>query len=136
MVTRLIAGPEMALESTQTPGRYPMPYSHEERTMNGKIGTNTRGRAGLGRPPGAVNKTTRALKEAMMASFDELGGVRWLVELGRSEPRAYASLLAKLLPSQVSMDATVEAVPPPSNAASAEEIRRLIADEKAGNEIA
>jgi len=104
--------------------------------MNSKIGTNTRGRAGLGRPPGAVNKTTRALKEALEASFDELGGVRWLVELGRSEPRAYASLLAKLLPSQVSMDATVEAVPPPSNYASAEEIRQLLAQERVGEELA
>jgi len=83
-----------------------------------------------------VNKTTRALKEALEASFDELGGVRWLVELGRSEPRAYASLLAKLLPSQVSMDATVEAAPPPSNYATVEEIMRLLADEKACDALA
>ena len=66
--------------------------------MSDKIGPNTRGRAGLGRPKGSPNRVTRSLKEALQMSFDELGGVQWLVELGRNEPRAFAMLLAKLLP--------------------------------------
>ena len=77
-------------------------------------------RAGLGRPPGAVNKTTANLKAALEASFTELGGVRWLVELGKAEPRAYAALLAKLLPTQI--DADITAHPPIT------EIRRTIVD--------
>lgn len=69
-------------------------------------------RAGMGRPPGSVNKTTANLKAALEESFTEVGGVRWLVALAQSEPRAYAALLAKLLPSQVSMDASVTASAP------------------------
>lgn len=79
-------------------------------------------RAGMGRPRGAVNRTTATLKAALEASFTELGGVRWLVELAKSEPRAYAALLAKLLPSQVNVDADVTAHPPIT------EIRRTIVD--------
>jgi len=79
-------------------------------------------RAGMGRPPGAVNRTTATLKAALEASFTELGGVRWLVELAKSEPKAYASLLAKLLPSQVNLDADITAHPPIT------EIRRTIVD--------
>ena len=68
--------------------------------------------AGKGRRKGVPNKTTANLKAALEESFDELGGVRWLVELAKSEPRAYAALLAKLLPSQVNMDASVTAHEP------------------------
>ncbi|MBU2784848.1 hypothetical protein HAP93_03540 [Acidithiobacillus ferriphilus] len=93
--------------------------------MSDKIGNNTRGRAGLGRPRGALNVTTRTLKAALEASFNEVGGTRWLVELAKSEPRAYAALLAKLLPSQVNMDASVTAYEPIT------EIRRTIVDVKA-----
>ena len=66
--------------------------------MTDKIGQNTRGRAGLGRPKGSSNVVTRTLKEALQASFDELGGVEWLVRLGRDEPKTFAMLLSKLLP--------------------------------------
>ncbi len=78
--------------------------------------------AGKGRRKGVPNKTTANLKAALEESFDELGGVRWLVELAQSEPRAYAALLAKLLPSQVNMDASVTACEPIT------EIRRTIVD--------
>ncbi|MHB8210872.1 MAG: hypothetical protein ACYDDP_05965 [Acidithiobacillus sp.] len=70
--------------------------------MTDKIGQNTRGRAGLGRPKGSSNVVTRTLKEALQASFDELGGVEWLVRLGRDEPKTFAMLLAKLLPPTAS----------------------------------
>ena len=79
-------------------------------------------RAGMGRPAGIPNKTTRALKQALEESFEQLGGTRWLVELAKSEPRAYASLLAKLLPSQLNMDANV------MHAEQIIEIRRVIVD--------
>ncbi|MEL5848245.1 MAG: hypothetical protein U7M05_02635 [Candidatus Igneacidithiobacillus chanchocoensis] len=83
-------------------------------------------RAGMGRPAGTPNKTTRALKQALEESFVEVGGVRWLVELAEREPKAYASLLAKLLPTQI--DADVTAHPPIAK------IVRVVVDPKNGTE--
>ncbi|WP_291511479.1 hypothetical protein [Acidithiobacillus sp.] len=82
--------------------------------------------AGKGRPAGAVNKTTATLKAALEQSFSELGGVRWLVQLAEREPRAYAALLAKLLPTQI--DADVTAHPPITK------ITRVVVDPQHGTE--
>ncbi len=79
-------------------------------------------RAGMGRPAGVPNKTTRALKQALEESFERLGGVEWLVQLAATEPKAYAGLLAKLLPTQI--DADVTAHPPITK------ITRVIVDPK------
>ncbi len=57
-------------------------------------------RAGMGRPAGIANKTTRALKEALLESFDLGGGVDWLLALMKDEPKTYASLLARLIPTE------------------------------------
>ena len=57
-------------------------------------------RAGMGRPAGIANKTTRALKEALLESFDRGGGVDWLLALMKDEPKTYASLLARLIPTE------------------------------------
>lgn len=83
-------------------------------------------RAGMGRPAGIPNKTTRALKQALEESFDRLGGVDWLMRLAESEPKAYASLLARLLPTQI--DADVTAHPPIAK------IVRVIVDPRDGTE--
>lgn len=58
-------------------------------------------RAGMGRPPGAVNRTTATLKQALEESFTRLGGVEWLMTLAASEPSTYARLLVKLLPTKI-----------------------------------
>lgn len=57
--------------------------------------------AGSGRKPGTPNRTTRAVREALVAAFDELGGVEYLVKLGRDEPATFARLLARLVPNEV-----------------------------------
>ena len=44
------------------------------------------------------------IKDGIEESYHQLGGVRWLVELGRTEPKAFASLLSKLLPPAASED--------------------------------
>ena len=69
-----------------------------------KIGQSTGKRAGnrgMGRPKGSVNKTTKTLKEALLNSFETLGSEKWLVSLAESDPKAYASLLGRLVPSEV-----------------------------------
>ena len=56
--------------------------------------------AGKGRPPGAVNRTTAALKEALLEAFDRGGGVDWLLALMKDEPKTFASLLSRLIPTE------------------------------------
>ena len=56
-------------------------------------------RAGAGRPRGSKNKISLALKEMILESLDEVGGVQYLKRLAIENSSAYASLLGKVLPS-------------------------------------
>lgn len=76
--------------------------------MEPKEGVNT-GNAGKGRPKGAANKTTALLKEAIIRAAEEHGednrGTNGLTGycryLASTEPKAFATLLGKVLPMQV-----------------------------------
>ena len=65
-----------------------------KRDHKGRFEKGTHGgpRAGAGRPPGSRNKTTLALKEAILGSAD------WLSR----NSSAFASLLGKVLPTTLS----------------------------------
>lgn len=56
--------------------------------------TRKQGKRGKGRIP-------LALREAILQSFEELGGVDWLKALAKRSPSAYAGLLAKVLPVNI-----------------------------------
>ena len=58
-------------------------------------------RAGMGRPAGATNKTTKAVKEMLMAALDELNGSEYFLEQARENPAAFMSLVGKLIPTEV-----------------------------------
>lgn len=70
-----------------------------------KKGTDTAKRqppnAGKGRPKGALNKTTKAVKDALAQAFDELGGVESLKVWAADNPTAFYQLWGKLLPLEV-----------------------------------
>jgi hypothetical protein len=53
---------------------------------------------GPGRPPGSKNKTTLALREAILAALDKVGGPDYLARLAVENSSAFASLLARVLP--------------------------------------
>lgn len=58
-----------------------------------------------GRPTGSIDKATGVhLRTAVLAAFDEAGGVDYLVDLARTHPRTFASLLVKILPTEAMMD--------------------------------
>lgn len=65
--------------------------------------------AGKGKKPGTVNKTTKALKEAILLAAEKVGEdgkgkeglTGYLVGLAKSEPKSFAALLGKVLPLQV-----------------------------------
>lgn len=57
--------------------------------------------AGKGRKKGVPNRLTKTLKQAIEAAFHEVGGERWLVQLAESDPKTFASLLGRLIPSEI-----------------------------------
>ncbi len=57
--------------------------------------------AGKGRKKGVPNRITFTLKQAIEAAFHEVGGKEWLVQLAGSDPRAFASLLGRILPAEI-----------------------------------
>ncbi len=71
------------------------------------VGPN-RGNAGKGRPKGSANKTTTALKEALLEAANAAGGpdgmVGYLTRQATDNPTAFMSLLGKVLPLQVGGD--------------------------------
>lgn len=76
-----------------------------------------------GRQAGTPNKASLTLKEAILASFERLGGASYLEEVGRREPRTYCALLARVLPRNATPDATAATVATLSDA----EIRQRVA---------
>ena len=57
--------------------------------------------AGPGRPKGLPNRQTVAIKDAIENAFQELGGMSYLVHVGRTDPRTFCALLSKLLPTKL-----------------------------------
>jgi hypothetical protein len=58
-------------------------------------------RAGMGRPKGAKNKFSVSIKDQMLKSLEKLGGVDYLVWLGRECPAVYGGLLGRVIPMQI-----------------------------------
>ena len=54
-----------------------------------------------GRQKGTPNEKTGILRDQITEALAELGGVKWLVSLGQNKPEAFASLLGRVLPMQV-----------------------------------
>lgn len=76
-------------------------------TVNGK-GVSDKKTAGIGkgtpgpgRPKGAANRENKLLREMILQALDENGGVEYLAEQARNEPKAFLSLLGRVLPLQV-----------------------------------
>ena len=73
------------------------------------LGRNT-GNAGKGRPKGSQNKTTTAIKEAILAAAEAAGGgagmIGYLTAQAKENPASFLTLLGKVLPLQVGNDDT------------------------------
>lgn len=75
--------------------------------MSDKIGSNTRGRAGLGRPKGSPNKISGSMKEMILGALEQAGGQAWLAKQANENPQAFMQLLAKLIPADVTLAANI-----------------------------
>jgi hypothetical protein len=65
------------------------------------------GKPGPGRPKGAQNKLTRALKDMILTALDEAhegGGIAYLKDQAKANPTAFLTLVGKVLPLQVAGD--------------------------------
>jgi Family of unknown function (DUF5681) len=92
-----------------------------------------------GRPKGAQNKTTTALKDAILVAGEQAGGeaglVGYLRNMATTNPSAFLSLLGKVLPMTLAGDrdaplqerVTVawEAVDPPRGLSSGTDVARM-----------
>jgi hypothetical protein len=56
-------------------------------------------RPGPGRPKGSQNKVTTALRDMILGALDRVGGEEYLAKLAIENSSAFASLVAKVLPS-------------------------------------
>ena len=76
-----------------------------KRNANGQFERGSKALAGAGRPPGSLNKTTVALKQAILDALEAAGGeegsVGYLKRLAIENSSAFSGLLAKVLPSTI-----------------------------------
>jgi hypothetical protein len=54
-----------------------------------------------GRKAGTPNKYPEEVRLAVMAAFDMLGGVKYLENVGRTNPPVFCMLLGKILPHEL-----------------------------------
>lgn len=81
----------------------------EPKPSRGSKPGERRGNAGKGRPAGAVNKTTRVLKDAIILAAETVGneiepetGVQgYCMDLARNHKNLFAPLLGKIIPLMV-----------------------------------
>lgn len=71
--------------------------------------------AGNGRPKGAQNKVTKALKEMILGALDDAGGQEYLKRQAEENPTAFLSLIGKVLPSEINANVTASLKQLPSS---------------------
>lgn len=81
-----------------------------KRASNPNRGSKPGERRG-GRQKGTPNKLTRTIKEAIEASFEQVGGADYLARMALEQPTAYMTLLGKVLPTQIDGNMQVIGMP-------------------------
>ena len=61
----------------------------------------TRHKKAGGRVKGTPNKTTVAVKDAIMNAFEKVGGEDYLVIIAREDPKTFCALLGRVLPLEI-----------------------------------
>ena len=63
---------------------------------------------GAGRPKGSKDKVPLAIKEAILAAFNDpkVGGVDYLITLAKEDPKTFVGLLGRIIPKDI--NATVD----------------------------
>ena len=74
--------------------------------MTNKIQTENLTNRGRGRPKGAPNKNTQAIKDMLLASLDNVGGQKYFQQQAIENPNAYMALIGKIIPAEVKKEIT------------------------------
>lgn len=74
--------------------------------MTNKIQTENLTNRGRGRPKGAPNKNTQAIKDMLLASLDNVGGQAYFQQQAIENPNAYMALIGKIIPAEVKKEIT------------------------------
>jgi hypothetical protein len=53
------------------------------------------------RPTGSKNKVNGEAKRMVLSALESVGGIDWLIALAKHEPRSFASIIQKLIPTEV-----------------------------------
>ena len=64
--------------------------------------------AGPGRPKGLQNSLTKDLKQMIEAALDQVGGKDYLVEQAGANPKAFLSLVGRLLPKDITVTGGID----------------------------
>jgi hypothetical protein len=59
---------------------------------------------GPGRPPGAQNKVTKQVKDMILGALDKAGGLEYLYRQSEENPKAFLTLVGRVLPMQLTGD--------------------------------
>lgn len=78
-----------------------------ETATNGRRGSARPPNAGIGREKGVPNKITRDIRAMIEGALDEAGGKAYLVQQAKENPVAFMGLVARILPRDISITATV-----------------------------
>jgi hypothetical protein len=78
--------------------------NNKQLANTGQFQSGADARRAPGRPKGSPNKTTKALKEMILASLDRVGGELYLEKLAIENSSAYASLLKGVLPTTLTTE--------------------------------
>ena len=70
-------------------------------TVKNAANTAFEAQKGKGRPKGAVNKQTKALKDMILQALDGAGGIKYLQTQAATNPTAFLTLVGKVLPLDV-----------------------------------
>lgn len=62
--------------------------------------------AGKGRQKGVPNKVTNDVRQMLLASLNNVGGQAYLEEQAIANPKAYLSLISKVIPQEVKSQIT------------------------------
>ena len=57
--------------------------------------------AGKGRPKGAINKNSKALKDMILGALDDAGGQEYLARQAKENPGPFMTLLGKVVPNEI-----------------------------------